>query len=161
QIALRGLTANRLRSALTMLGIMIGVAAVIILVAVGNGSAALVQSKLESLGSNSLTISRNAVGPGGANGTARIGTIAQPVDLNGTDITNLTDPAKAPDVMDVAPIVNAEATATRGASSVVPEVFIGTTPNYARIRNYSYGQGGFFTDDDLHARRRVAVIGIR
>lgn len=160
-LALHGMKANRLRSALTTLGILIGVAAVIILVAVGNGSSILIQRQLESLGSNSLTVSRNAVGPGGANGTSQAGTTARRIDLDAADAANLSNPAKAADVRDVAPIVNASATASRGASSVTPEVFIGTTPNYAAIRNYHYTQGGFFTQGDEVARRPVVVLGIR
>jgi len=160
-IALKGMSANRLRSALTTLGILIGVAAVIILVAVGNGSSILIQRQLQSLGSNSLTVSRNSVGPGGANGTSRAGTASQRVDLAAADVASLTNPAKAPDVRDVAPIVNAEAVASRAASSVTPEVFIGTTPNYAVVRNYHYSQGGFFTQADEVDRRRVVVLGMR
>src|SRR5947208_8917092 len=94
RIALQAIGANRLRSALTTLGILIGVAAVIILVAVGNGSSILVQRQLQSLGSNSLTVSRNAVGPGGANGTTRGGTISQRIDLNAADVANLAHTAK-------------------------------------------------------------------
>ena len=160
-LALHGMRANRLRSSLTTLGILIGVAAVIILVAVGNGSSILVQRQLESLGSNSLTVSRNAIGPGGANGTSRAGTASRRVDLDTADVANLSNPSKAPDVKDVAPVVNASATASRGASSVAPEVFIGTTPNYTVIRNYHFTQGGFFTEADETARRPVVVLGVR
>ena len=65
--ALRGLSANKLRSSLTMLGILIGVAAVILLVAVGNGSAVAIQDRLQALGTNTLTVSANS-GPGALGG---------------------------------------------------------------------------------------------
>ena len=159
-IALRGLLSNRLRSALTTLGILIGVGAVILLVAVGNGSAMTVQRQLESLGTNSLTVSRAPTGPGAGGGTSRTGTSSRRIDLTTTDVKTLQT-KRAPDVKYVAPIVNAEATATYQGASVVPEVFIGTTPLYAAIRNYRFAKGAFFTDEDELQHRRVIVVGTR
>ncbi len=75
RIAVQGILSNRLRSLLTMLGIMIGVAAVIILVAVGTGSSAAVQSQLQSLGTNLLTVQRNGGFFGGGGGRAGWGRV--------------------------------------------------------------------------------------
>ena len=73
RFAVRGVTGNKMRSALTTLGILIGVAAVIILVAVGTGSSASVQAQISSLGSNTLTVSSSAGGTGGRGGGGGFG----------------------------------------------------------------------------------------
>ena len=107
RLALQGILSNRLRSALTMLGIMIGVAAVIILIAVGAGSSAAVQNQLAGLGTNTLTIfPTGGFGPpGGAN---RTGTSSRAARLTAKDVTALEDKTNAPNIVEVAPVVTAE-----------------------------------------------------
>ena len=100
RFALRGLSANKLRSALTMLGILIGVAAVILLVAVGNGSARAISDRIEALGTTTVTVM--SAGRGGSTSTALTTEIAGA----------LTDPVLAPDVASVSPVVSASATLT-------------------------------------------------
>jgi putative ABC transport system permease protein len=153
RIALRGVNANRLRSALTMLGILIGVAAVIVLVAVGNGSSQSVQSQLEGLGTNTLTVLPAGFGGGGARSFS-----SRPV-LTEQDVNALEDKASAPDVSEVAPIKSTSVAGAYGGNSYTPSQFLGTTANIAGIRNYTTTSGGFFTPDDVANDRRVVVLG--
>ncbi len=154
RIALRGINANRLRSALTMLGILIGVGAVIVLVAVGNGSSQSVQNQLESLGTNVLTVLPAGFGAGGARSFA-----SRPV-ITEQDVNALENKANAPDVSQVAPIKSANSvTGAYGGNSYSPSQFLGTTPNIAGIRNYTTTSGAFFTEDDVANDRRVVVLG--
>jgi len=101
RIALGGLMANRMRSFLTVLGMLIGVAAVIILVAVGSGSEAATAARLESLGSNTLTISAGGFGFGRNQGTR-----SATVSLTDKDVRNLANQAQAPDIKAVVPTVS-------------------------------------------------------
>ena len=139
RIAMRGIRANRLRSALTMLGIMIGVGAVIVLVAVGNGSSKAVQARLQSLGTNTLTVLAGGFGPRGAgNGAAR-------PTLTNADVAAISDPTLVPDVRQVAPVKTASAAASASGNSYTPGQILGTTANMADIRAYTTTDGSFFT----------------
>src|SRR5207244_4749343 len=102
RVALWGLLANRIRSLLTMLGILIGTAAVILLVAVGTGISNLVQHQIETLGSNAVYVlpERNR-GPQ-SNG----GTNARRIQLTKADVKALSDRTRAPDISAVAPAVD-------------------------------------------------------
>ncbi|HJQ42691.1 MAG TPA: ABC transporter permease [Jatrophihabitantaceae bacterium] len=154
-IALRGIYANKLRSALTTLGILIGVASVIILVAVGSGTAEKSRQQLEALGSNTLTVSAGGFGAG-----ARGGTQSRQVLITDADVTALADPGNAPDVTAVVPAVNAANVTVvfDGASESTAQVQ-GTTPNFVTVRNYPVQWGSFFTQSDMDNRSKVVVIG--
>ena len=156
RMAVRGILANRMRSLLTMLGILIGVAAVIILVAVGSGSAEASRKRLEALGSNVLTV--RAGGFGGA--ATRGGTQSRVAQINDNDVAALKDPDQAPDVADVVPTVNGQSVvgAYKGASAT-PAQFQGSTPNFSRVRNYAVQAGSFFTLADYDDHALVAVAG--
>ena len=156
RMALRGMVANRMRSALTMLGVLIGVGAVIILVAVGAGSAAASRKQLEALGSNTLTVSAGGFGQGNRGGTQ-----ARSTQINDADITALLDKTQAPDIADIVPIVNANGstTASYNGASTSPGQFQGTTPNYAVVRNAPVQSGSFFTADDIANHSKVMVVG--
>jgi putative ABC transport system permease protein len=155
RIALSGINANRLRSALTMLGILIGVGSVILLVAVGSGSAAASRKRLEALGSNTLT-----VGTGGFGFGNRGGTQARRVTLDDGDVKALADKAQAPSVSKVVPIVNAtNVTAAYNGTSTTPQQFQGTTPDYFEVKNYEVRVGEQFTTDDVDNHAKVALIG--
>jgi len=159
RIAIRAILANGLRSALTMLGILIGVGAVIMLVAVGNGSAAAVQRQIQSLGTNTLIVNRQG-GFGGAGGRARTGTISRGTDLTLRDVAALRDTSANPDVKAVAPTLDAAGvTGAYQGSTYSPALFIGTTAAYAEIRNYPLASGRFFTDQDVADHARVVVLG--
>jgi putative ABC transport system permease protein len=141
-----------------MLGILIGVGAVIVLVAVGNGSSIAVQNQIKGLGTNTLTVQTGGFGGFGGGGR-RNGTTSRSVILTAADVKGLQNKALAPDVKAVAPSVTAQVTgAYEGATHQVGQ-FIGTTANYADIRNYKVTSGSFFTADDQAQHRKVVVLG--
>ena len=146
RFALRGIGANKLRSGLTMLGILIGVASVILLVAVGNGSAKQVSDRIEALGTNTLTVqsaTRGGSGPALTLATAKA----------------LKDPLLAPDVVSSSPVVNASATITYAGADHAVQQFVGTDGTYFTASNTPVGSGSAFTDEDVTRGRRVVVIG--
>ena len=147
RFALRGLSANKLRSSLTMLGILIGVAAVILLVAVGNGSAKAISDRIEALGTNTITVM--SAGRGGSTNTALTEDMA----------TGLTDTALAPDVKSVSPVVSSSTTLTYEGTDHDVNAFVGTTPDWFGASNTPVGSGVAFTADDEAQGRRVVVIG--
>src|ERR1700674_2554043 len=115
--------ANKLRSALTVLGVLIGVSAVIILLAVGTGSSQAVQSKINQLGTNTITVlSRGRFG----RGPATTGTQSQTASLTSASVAAIGDPNQAPDVASVSPVISTNQTATFQAATYSSSV-IGTT----------------------------------
>ena len=149
--ALHGLSANRMRSALTMLGILIGVAAVILLVAVGNGSSVAVQERLQSLGTNTLTVSANS-GPGAS------GSRSGSQTLTIATAEALADPITAPDVLSSTPVQSTSTTvSTLGESATV--TVTGTTPTWFEATNSPVSSGESFTDADVEDHARVVVLG--
>jgi putative ABC transport system permease protein len=167
RIAVRGLSGNRLRSGLTMLGILIGVGSVIVLVAVGNGSSLAVQKQIEGLGTNTLVVfpSRGGAGRGfggGAAGGGRAtnGTQSSATQLTMKDVTALGDKTQAPDLVAIAPVITqASVTATYAGATYTPGQFIGTSSDYLSIRNYTVAEGAAFTAGDVTNRNRVALLG--
>jgi putative ABC transport system permease protein len=154
RIALGGVAANKLRSGLTILGMTIGVAAVIILVAVGNGSKQQVQASINTLGSNVLLVQAQGgrFGPGRAAGGG--------VTFTQRDVDALKDSFNAPDVKRVSPVVNATGTTfVNGSTSYQPSTVTGTVPDYMQTRSYKIASGAMFTDADVTAHRRVVVLG--
>jgi putative ABC transport system permease protein len=156
RIAWSGITANKLRSGLTILGMTIGVASVIVLIAVGNGSSKAVQSRIQSLGTNVLIVM-----PSG--GGFRIGpraSTASGVSLTKRDAEALQSPSLAPDVKSASPVVNATAAKlVFGSASYEPSSFVGTTPSYLGAHSYKIAEGASFTSADVSQHKRVAVIG--
>jgi putative ABC transport system permease protein len=148
RFSLRGLSANKLRSALTMLGILIGVAAVILLVAVGNGSAKAISDRIEALGTNTITVM--STGRGGSSSTSLT------TEMAGA----LVDAELAPDVRSVSPVVSSSsATMTYEGADHAVATFVGTTPSWFAASSTPVGQGAMFTADDVDQGRRVVVIG--
>jgi putative ABC transport system permease protein len=155
RMAVHGVLANRLRSFLTLLGISIGVASVIILVAVGRGSAAAVQSQIEGLGTNLLTIQSGGFGFGRRSSSASTFTF-----LTTKDVKALQDTTVAPDIKSVTPVVSGSSvTATRGVATMTPDTVSGTTPSYAEARKAVVSEGSFITPADVQGHARVVVIG--
>jgi len=176
RFAWQGVTANKPRSALTTLGILIGVAAVIILVAVGTGSSKSVQDSISALGSNTLTVSASSTASGGRGGAGGLGPLAFPgggdqstsqnatqtrtPELTMADAEAIATSDEAPDVLGVAPVVNASSvTATYEGASHSVSTFTGTTPAYLLIDNTSVAEGRSFTDGDYTNHARVALLG--
>jgi putative ABC transport system permease protein len=154
-VALIGLGANKLRTGLTILGLMIGVGSVIVLIAVGTGSSSAVQAQIDSLGANTLTITA-APSLGGLFGSSS----SSSSGLTLADANALKDSFKAPDVKSVAPVVTAsDVTLTYGSSTYEPSTFVGTTPGYESARDYSIAQGKWFTNAQVKDHANVLVIG--
>ncbi len=155
RIAWGGITANKLRSSLTILGMTIGVASVIVLIAVGNGSSKAVQARIEGLGTNVLQV----ISGGGFRGAASASS-AEPVSLTKQDAEALQNPSLAPEVKSASPVVNAtSATLVHGSASAEPSSFVGTTPAYLQARNYKVQEGSAFTAEDVSKHRKVLVVG--
>jgi len=155
RIAFAGLAANKLRSALTMLGILIGVAGVVLLLAVGTGARTFIEEEFEDLGGADVIL----VFPGGDLDGGPGGGTGRQAELTEDDVEALDDPARTPAVDLIAPVHNAPGTATADGNSHSPQQFLGTTAPYAVISDLDIDRGTMFTDDDVRGRRRVAVIG--
>jgi putative ABC transport system permease protein len=154
RVALGGLMANKLRTGLTILGLTIGVGSVIILIAVGTGSSNAVQSQIDQLGSNILTIGA-APTLGGLRGAATSSTSLTVADANA-----VANPFQAPDVRSASPVVTAGgATLAYGSTTYSPSSFIGTTPSYQQARDYTMAAGSWFTKAQVNSHSRVMVLG--
>jgi putative ABC transport system permease protein len=154
RIAWGGIAANKLRSGLTILGMTIGVASVIVLIAVGNGSSKAVQSRIQSLGTNVLIVMG-----GGLRGGARASSTGS-VSLTKQDAEALQNHELAPDVQSASPVVDASSVKlVFGSSSYEPSSVIGTTPSYLPAHSYKLAEGTSFTNADVRSHKRVAVIG--
>jgi putative ABC transport system permease protein len=150
RIAVRALAANKLRSILTMLGIIIGVASVVALMAIGAGATAGITTQVQGIGSNVITVIPGRLQQGPNQGGA------QQAALYYTDYEALAKTLK--DVNGVAPAYQASATVTF-ASETQNATVIGTTTEYAALRNYNIGQGRFPTAAEQQNSARVAVLG--
>jgi putative ABC transport system permease protein len=154
RVALRGILANRMRSALTMLGILIGTAAVILLVAVGTGISNQVQVQIRNLGTNAIYVlpERNT-------GAQNRGTSARRIRLTKADVKALSDRTRAPSLDLVAPTVGSSGTVTWNGTSYALQNFIGGSPDFAEIRNTPVERGRLLTPEDIASHAKVAVIG--
>jgi putative ABC transport system permease protein len=151
RIALRALFSNKLRAILTMLGIIIGVGAVITLISAGKGVEQLVQESFQSVGSNLLFVF-----PGSLEGTS---STSSPQITMG-DYQAVADPFLVPDAIGVAPELSSRADVIAGRRDIRTDIS-GVTPEFLGLRNFSVAEGGFFSDADVNARSRVAVLGSR
>jgi putative ABC transport system permease protein len=152
RLALRALTANKLRALLTMLGIIIGVAAVITLLSVGKGVESFVVSEFEDLGNNLLFVFPGQLEPG--QGPPRPGGSG----LTNDDVAALSDPFRVPDVIGVVPEYDRLATVTRGRQETRTTI-AGTSPNFPAVRNFYPIAGDFFSEQHMSGNARVAVLG--
>ena len=148
--ALRALTTNKMRSALTVLGIIIGVASVISLMSIGEGSQAAITSNIEALGTNLLFVRAGASSQGvvrGAQGSAATLTLADAEAL-----------AQASSVAAVAPQVSTFAQVVAGGENTNTQI-LGVTPEYLSVRNYKVADGEFIAEAQVQAKSMVAVLG--
>ena len=151
KIAFGALTMNKLRSALTMLGIVIGVASVIATVAIGSGATGRIQEQIASIGSNLIIVLPGSTTSSGV----RLGS-GNAVTLSSADARELA--AQCPDIALAAPIV-------RGGAQVVFQnsnwatIVYGVTPDYLTLRDMSIQEGAAFTQQDVDQANKVAILG--
>ena len=148
RIALRALAANKLRAILTMLGIIIGVGAVIALMSLGQGVQASVEEQIQGVGANLLIVTSGTFG----GETEKI----QPLTYR--EAQAIADPLVAPDVLAVAPVIQRSANVVYGQEEGNATI-IGTTANYDYVRNVNVATGRFLEETDLTTRSRVCVVG--
>ncbi len=153
RVAFRALVRNKMRAILTMLGIIIGVSAVIAMVSIGQGASASVQAQIESIGTNLLFVSAGAQNVGGVrSGTGDSGTNTLTVeDLDAVK-------REVPSVSMVTPAVNARSQLVAGNANWNTSVQ-GVSEQYPDIRKWTVQSGEFFTDADVRTAARVIVIG--
>ena len=151
------LAANTMRSSLTMLGIIIGVSAVITLMAVGQGAQKGVTERIRGLGSNLLFIRPGNVDTSDAGRAVAEG---QTLTLMDTDAYAMNDPERFPYVEGVAPQVTFDAQVIAGSRNTRTNI-TGTTPDYQFVRDFYAAEGLFITEDDVTRKGLVAVLGSR
>ncbi len=146
-------SANKLRAALTILGILVGVAAVIGMVSVGEGASASINNTLQGLGTNLVLVSPGGTTTGlvrGAGGGATTLTLA--------DVTALQAAGAVPDAAAIDPELTGRAQVIVGGANTNTTV-TGTTPSFLAVRNWTVADGSFFTVSDVSSASPVAVIG--
>ena len=152
KIALRAIAANKLRSFLTMLGIIIGVASVIAMLAIGQGSKQSIQANIAEMGSNMIMIRPGQdKGPGGARGDA-----SEMQSLKLKDYETLCEQAKY--LAAISPSVSASGQFIYGNNNT-PSTVYGISPDYMEIRRLKVDDGEMFTEDDIKTSAKVCLIG--
>ena len=145
--ALESLSANKLRSALTVLGIVIGVAAVIAMLAIGRGAQNTITGSIEGIGTNLLFVSQN-----------RSNDVSNPKPLTIKDAETIADPLQAPSVALAAAVVEGRQELSFGGETTSTSVS-GVTPEYASVRNLTITEGEFINQDQNQGRSSVVVLG--
>ena len=145
--ALESLSHNKLRSGLTILGIVIGVAAVIAMVSVGRGAQSTITDSIQGIGTNLLFVFR-----GGSED------VRNPKPLTLEDAAAIADPLQAPSISGVAPVLQGSARVVFGGEATNTQI-TGITPEYASVRNYNVSEGEFINESHILGRASVAIIG--
>lgn len=153
KIALRALANNKSRAFLTMLGIIIGVAAVIAMLAIGQGSKSSIQNQISEMGSNMLTIRPGA--DRGQGGGARMSSDDMET-LKMEDFEAIRDQCQY--LAAISPGVSSNGQAIYGANNT-PTTMNGVNSEFLIIRKYSVADGGMFTENDIHTSAKVCLIG--
>lgn len=151
KIALRALANNKLRGFLTMLGIIIGVASVITMLAIGQGSKRSIQAEISEMGSNMIMIHPGADMRGGVRQEA-----SAMETLKLEDYQNIVDETRY--ISAVSPSVNSSGQAIYGASNT-PTTMYGISPDYLEISRYKVQEGDMFTEQDIQTAAKVCLIG--
>ena len=145
---------HRLRSVLTMLGILIGIAAVILTVGLGDGARAQVQDEVDALGTNILVVS-----PGSTTDSSGVrGGFGSASTLTVQDAEAIADPVTAPDVEAVAPVSSSSTSVTYSDTNWTTTL-VGTTPSWEQVRSREVVAGRFVTDADVAGAAAVVVLG--
>jgi putative ABC transport system permease protein len=145
--ALESLSANKMRSGLTILGIVIGVAAVIAMVSIGRGAEATITNSIEGIGTNLLFVFR-----GGSEDVRN----PKPITLG--DANAIADPFQAPSVSGVAPMLQGSGKITAGSESRTTTL-VGVTPEYEPVRNYQVSEGDFINEEHMLGQASVVILG--
>jgi putative ABC transport system permease protein len=152
KIALKTLGAHKMRTALAVIGIVIGVSAVILMVAIGRGAQAAVMKKIQGLGTNLIIVTA---------GKVRV-FAGRPRQMGNTTTLTMKDaealPQEAPSVGKAAPFQGRKVVVKYGDATATTQVS-GTTPEFTSIRNFRPVSGRFFTDEEVKGAMRVAVLG--
>ena len=151
KIAIRALANNKLRGFLTMLGIIIGVASVITMLAIGQGSKRSIQAQISEMGSNMIMIHPGADMRGGVRQDA-----SAMETLKLQDYKDIVDETRF--VSAVSPSVNSSGQAIYGANNA-PTTVYGISPDYLEIRRYKVEDGDMFTEQDIQTAAKVCVVG--
>jgi macrolide transport system ATP-binding/permease protein len=152
--ALSALRRNKMRSALTTLGVIIGVLAVIAMTEIGEGSKAMLQKTIASMGANMLLLQSGAASSGGV--TFGSGTVLTLTPEDAEDVGR-----QCPAAAEVAPAVRVRTQVIYGNRNWVPPNIFGTTPSYLAVRDWlEMDEGDMFTDRDVRNGNKVAVIGL-
>ena len=146
--ALESLSGNKMRSGLTVLGIVIGVAAVIAMLAVGKGAEASITGSISGIGTNLLFVFRGDPDD----------TIRNPKPLTLGDAAALRDQFAAPSIEAVAPALQGNGTVSFGGEQTAPQIF-GVTPDYFQVRNMELAEGEFITEEHMLGRASVVILG--
>jgi putative ABC transport system permease protein len=141
------LLANKMRSGLTILGIIIGVAAVIAVLAIGNGTQETILGEIQGVGTNLLFVT-----PGGSED------MRNPKPLTLSDAEALADPFSASSIEGVAPVLNGRVEVTLSGENKSTSV-VGITPDYETVRNVELSEGEFISNSDLSGRSAVVLLG--
>ena len=151
RMALRALRRNTLRTLLTMLGIIIGVAAVIAMISIGNGARAQVEAQIASLGQNVILVMSGNISRGGFGmGFGSAGTLTKDdFEAMGTEVEAVTG---------LSPEVRGNAQVAFGNQNVSTSI-LGVSPDYAAVRSWTFTSGENFTDQDVRSANKVALIG--
>jgi len=145
--AFESLSANKVRASLTILGIVIGVAAVIAMVSVGRGAQATITDSINGIGTNLIFVFR-----GGSED------IRNPKPITLTDAEAIADPFQAPSVVAVAPVIQDNGKVTFGRESTTTNI-TGVTPDYAQVRRYSLTEGEFINQEEMLGQASVVLLG--
>ena len=146
--ALESLTSNKLRSGLTILGIVIGVGAVIAMLAIGTGAENSITGEIQGIGTNLIFVFRG----GGED-------VRNPEPLTLGDAEAIADPFAAPSVIGVAPILQGDAEVSYSGESEVTTIN-GVTPDYEPVRNYHVTEGEFISEAHMLGRSAVVILGV-
>ena len=141
KMAVKAIAGNKMRSFLTILGVVIGVVAIVVLVSIGQGANSSVVESIEGMGTNLITANINAR------------------RMNPIDLDSLNELAQNEAISYVAPVSNVSGTVKAGATTYDDGVVQGTTPGYESIRNWTVAEGRFLQQPDIDNRSFVAVIG--
>jgi putative ABC transport system permease protein len=151
KIAIRALRKNVMRTSLTMLGIIIGVAAVIAMVSIGNGAKAQIEANIASLGQNTIGIWSGNFRRGGVSmGFGSAGTLTKE-DMQAIE-------REVPGVLAISPEVRAGAQVTAGNQNISTSI-MGVSASYPEFRNWTFSNGGPFSEQDVNAQAKVALLG--